>query len=47
MGREKGEGEDSGKLGEKGWVRWRKDGYGNREINILFKGAIFRVLQET
>ena len=40
MGREKGEGEDSGKLGEKGWVRWRKDGYGIREVYISTKGAI-------
>ena len=47
MGREKGEGEDSGKLGGMEWVGRRKGGYGNKEINILIKGAIFRVLQET
>ena len=23
-----------------GWVGWRKDGYGSREVNILIKGAI-------
>ena len=40
MGREKGEGEDSGKLGGMGWVGWRKDGYGKREVNILIKKAI-------
>ena len=40
MGREKGEGEDSGKLGGMGWVGWRKGGYGSREVNILIKGAI-------
>ena len=40
MGREKGEGEDSGELGGMGWVGWRKGGYGSREINILIKGAI-------
>ena len=40
MGREKGEGKDSGKLGGMGWVGWRKDGYGGREVNILIKGAI-------
>ena len=43
MGRGKGEGEDSGKLGGKEWVGWRKGGYGNREIHTLIKGAIFRV----
>ena len=36
----KGEEEDSVKLGGMGWVRWRKGGYGSREINILIKGAI-------
>ena len=40
MGREKGEGEDSGELGEMGWMGWRKDGYGSREVNISTKGAI-------
>ena len=40
MGRKKGEGEDSGKLEGMGWVGWRKGGYGNREVNILIKGAI-------
>ena len=40
MGREKGEREDSGKLGGMGWVGWRKGGYGSREVNILIKGAI-------
>ena len=40
MGREKGEGEDSGKLGGMGWVGWRKGRYGSREVNILIKGAI-------
>ena len=40
MGREKGEGEDWGKLGGMGWVGWRKGGYGRREVNILIKGAI-------
>ena len=40
MGREKGEGEDSGELGGIGWVGWRKGGYGSREVNILIKGAI-------
>ena len=40
MGREKGEGEDSGELGEMGWVGWRKGGYGSREVYILTKGAI-------
>ena len=40
MGREKGEGKDWGQLGGMGWVEWRKDGYGSREINILIKGAI-------
>ena len=40
MGRERGEGADSGKLGEKGWVGWRKGGYGSREANILIMGAI-------
>ena len=40
MGREKGEGEDSGKLRGRGWVGWRKGGYGSREVNILIKGAI-------
>ena len=23
-----------------GWVGWKKDGYGSREVNILIKGAI-------
>ena len=41
MGREKGEGEDSGKLGGMGWVGMRKGRYGRREVNILIKGAIF------
>ena len=40
MGREKGEGEDLGKLGEMGWVGWRKDGYGIREEYISTKGVI-------
>ena len=40
MVREKGEGEDSGELGGIGWVGWRKGRYGNREVNILIKGAI-------
>ena len=40
MGREKGEGEDSGELGGMGWVGWRKCGYGSREVNILIKGTI-------
>ena len=40
MGREKGEGKDSGELWRMGWVGWRKGGYGNREVNILIKGAI-------
>ena len=40
MGREKGEGEDSGELGGMGWVVWRKGGCGSREVNILIKGAI-------
>ena len=40
MVREKGEGEDSGKLGGMEWVGWRKGGYGSREVNILIKRAI-------
>ena len=40
MGREKGEGEDSGELGRMGWVGWRKGGYESREVNTLIKGAI-------
>ena len=40
MGREKGEGEDLRELGGIGWVRWKKGGYGRREVNILIKGAI-------
>ena len=40
MGREKGEGEDSGELGGIGWVGWRKGGYGSSKVNILIKGAI-------
>ena len=40
MGREKVEGEDSGKLGVMVWVGWRKGGYGSREVNILIKGVI-------
>ena len=40
MGREKGEGEDSGELGGMGRVGWRKGGYGSREVNILIKGGI-------
>ena len=40
MGREKGEGEDSGELGGMGWVGWRKGGYRSREVNILIKEAI-------
>ena len=40
MGREKGLGEDWGKLGGMGWVGWRKDGYGSREVSISTKGAI-------
>ena len=40
MGREKGEGEDSGEFGEMGGLEWRKGGYGSREVNILIKGAI-------
>ena len=40
MGRDKGEGEDWGWLGGIGWVGWRKDGYGSREVNISTKGAI-------
>ena len=40
MGKEKGEGEDSGELGGMRWVGWRMGGYGSREVNILIKGAI-------
>ena len=40
MGRAKAEGEDSGKLGRMGWVGWRKDGYGSREVYISTNGAI-------
>ena len=40
MGREKGEGEDSGELGGMGRVGWRKGGYGSMEVNNLIKGAI-------
>ena len=40
MGREKGEGDDSGKFGGMRWVGLRKGRYGNREVNILIKGAI-------
>ena len=40
MGREKGEGEDSGELMGMGWVGWRMGGYGSREVNILIKEAI-------
>ena len=40
MGGEKGEGEDSGRLGGMGWVGWRRGGFGSREVNILIKGGI-------
>ena len=46
MGREKGEGEDSGELGGKGWVGWRMGGYGSRDVNILIKGAILRFARD-
>ena len=38
--REKGVGEDWGKLGRLGWGGGRKDGYGIREVYISTKGAI-------
>ena len=37
---ERGEAEVWGELGVVGWLRWRKDGYGSREGDILIKGAI-------
>ena len=41
MGREKGEGEDSGEIEGMGWEGLgRKGGCGSREVNILIKGAI-------
>ena len=40
MGREKREGEDSGELVGRGWLRWRKGGNGSREVDILIKRAI-------
>ena len=43
MGREKGEGEDSGELGGMEWMGWRKGGYGSREVAISIKGAILRL----
>ena len=46
MGREKGKGEDLGKLGGMGRLGWRKSGYGSREINILIKGAILRFARD-
>ena len=46
MGREKGEGEDSGELGGMGWVGWRKGGYGSREVYILIKGAILGLARD-
>ena len=46
MGREKGEGEDSGKLGGMGCVGWRKGGYGNKEVYILIKGAILGLARD-
>ena len=38
--REKGVGEEWGKLGGLEWGRGRKDGYGSREVYISIKGAI-------
>ena len=46
MGREKGEGEDLGKLGGMGWVEWRKGGYGSREVDILNKEAILGLARD-
>ena len=46
MGKERGEGEDSGKLGVMGCVGGRKDGYGSREVYISTKGAILRFTRD-
>ena len=43
MGREKGEGEDSGELEGMGWVGWRKGRYGIREVYTSTKGVILMV----
>ena len=44
--REKGEGEDSGKLGGMGWLGWRKDGYWSGEVYNSTKGAILRFARD-
>ena len=46
MGREKGEGKDWGELGGMGWVGWRKDGYGSREVNISTKATTLGFARE-
>ena len=46
MGREKGEGEDSGELGGMEWLGWRKGGYGSREEDILTKKAILGLARD-
>ena len=38
--------EDWGELGELGWLRWRKGGYGSREEDILINGAILRLARD-